>query len=195
MTTGTVQTLEPEAERGTISLGSPSGRFIHFGPFRVDRQEAVVTRDGSRIKLSGKAYCVLVSLLARPGEIVTRESFCQQLWPSDNNVDGNSNLSVTIHRLRRVLGDSAPRSRYIETIPRKGYVFVAPPEISDHLDELLRSNVIQISGSLWHSPMTQAGPTPTVFWCMLSLILIGTFFGAGIMAAWISYHGHGPLWH
>src|SRR5580698_4212231 len=110
----------------------PSGpRFLRFGPFQVDRQRQEVTENGSRLKLQGKVYQVLLALLDKPGEVVTREELRQRLWPADTHVNYDANVNTTVNKLRQVLGDSTDKPLYIETIPRKGYCLLVTSEASD----------------------------------------------------------------
>src|SRR5258708_14953418 len=108
-----------------------SGRYVHFGPFRIDQQRQEVTRDGSRVKLQGKVYQVLITLLEKPGEVVTREELRFRLWPADTHVNYDANVNTTVNKLRLALGDSSDKPLYIETIPRKGYCLLVQPEVSD----------------------------------------------------------------
>src|SRR5204863_7404691 len=108
-----------------------SGRYIHFGPFRIDQQRQEVTRNGSRLKLQGKVYQTLLTLLEKPGEVVTREELRMRLWPADTHVNYDANVNTTVNKLRQALGDSSDKPLYIETIPRKGYCLLVQPEVSD----------------------------------------------------------------
>src|SRR5467141_2997076 len=108
-----------------------SGRYVSFGPFRIDQQRQEVTRSGSRLKLQGKVYQVLLALLEKPGEVVTREELRIRLWPADTHVNYDANVNTTVNKLRQALGDSSDKPLYIETIPRKGYCLLAQPEVSD----------------------------------------------------------------
>src|SRR5246127_6018184 len=108
-----------------------SGRYIHFGPFRIDQQRQEVTRDGIRLKLQGKVYQTLLTLLEKPGEVVTREELRLRLWPSDTHVNYDANVNTTVNKLRQALGDSSEKPLYIETIPRKGYCLIVQPEFTD----------------------------------------------------------------
>jgi DNA-binding winged helix-turn-helix (wHTH) protein/Tol biopolymer transport system component len=113
---------------------------IRFGQFELDLRTRQVTKNGAKVRLSQQPIQVLSLLLETPGEIVTREEFRQRLWPSDVFVDFDHGLNKSIQKLRDALGDSADSPRYIETIPRIGYRFIAlnnearasvetPPEI------------------------------------------------------------------
>src|SRR2546429_9307432 len=108
-----------------------SGRYVLFGPFRIDQQRQEVTRNGSRLKLQGKVYQVLLTLLEKPGEVVTREELRMRLWPADTHVNSDANVNTTVTKRRQPLGDSSDKPLYIETIPRKGYCLLVQPEVSD----------------------------------------------------------------
>jgi DNA-binding winged helix-turn-helix (wHTH) protein len=113
-------------------FAAPSGpRFLRFGPFQVDQQRQEVTKNGSRYKLPKKVFQVLVALLDKPGEVVTREQLRQRLWPADEHVDYDANIRTAVGRLRQVLGDSTDKALYIKTIPRKGYCFLVAVEASE----------------------------------------------------------------
>src|ERR1700723_118048 len=101
-------------------------RFMRLGPFQVDQRRQEVYKDGSRLKLQGKVYQVLVALLEKPGEVVTREKRRHRLWPADTHVNYDANVTTTVNKLRQALGDSTDKPLSIETIPRKGYCLVVP---------------------------------------------------------------------
>lgn len=96
-----------------------------FGPFEVDLHTRELWKFGTRLKLVGQPFEILAVLLSRPGELVTREELRQRLWPSDTFVDFNHGLNAAVNKLRAALGDLAERPRYVETLPRRGYRFVA----------------------------------------------------------------------
>lgn len=99
---------------------------VRFGLFELDLRARQLTKNGARIRLAQQPIEVLSLLLERAGEIVTREELRQRLWPSDVFVDFDHGLNKSIQKLRDALGDSASSPRYIETIPRVGYRFIAP---------------------------------------------------------------------
>jgi DNA-binding winged helix-turn-helix (wHTH) protein/dipeptidyl aminopeptidase/acylaminoacyl peptidase len=103
------------------------GRLVRFGVFEVDLRSGELRKAGVKLKISGQPFQVLAILLENPGEIVTREDLLQRLWP-DTFVDGDHNLNTAINKIREVLGDSAENPRFIETLPRRGYRFIAPVE-------------------------------------------------------------------
>jgi len=113
---------------GTIQIDTVvrPARVIRFGVFEVDRHLAELRRQGVRVRLQHQPLQILLILLDRAGELVGRDELRQQLWPDDTFVDFDHNLSKAINKLRRALGDSADNPRFIETLHRKGYRFIAP---------------------------------------------------------------------
>jgi DNA-binding winged helix-turn-helix (wHTH) protein len=105
------------------SLARDSNR-VSFAEFELNLETAELQRNGSKSILSGKPFQILVTLVDRPGQLVTREELKRQLWPSDTFVDFDVSLNKAVNRLREALGDSAEHPRFIETLPRKGYRFV-----------------------------------------------------------------------
>ena len=99
-----------------------------FGPFEVDLRAGEVYKHGIRLKIQDQPFQILALLLERPGDVVTREELCQKLWPTDTFVDFDTGLNSAIKKLREVLADSAEAPRYIETLPRRGYRFIAEVE-------------------------------------------------------------------
>ena len=105
-----------------------STRIVRFGTFEADLATRELRKSGVRIKLQGQPFEILVMLLERPAGLVTREELQQRLWPTDTFVDFDHGVNAAINRLREALGDSAENPRFVETIPRRGYRFVAPVE-------------------------------------------------------------------
>jgi Tol biopolymer transport system component/DNA-binding winged helix-turn-helix (wHTH) protein len=99
---------------------------IRFGIFEVDLQSGELRRQGFKVKLQEQPLQVLVMLLERPGEVVPREDLQRKLWPGDTFVDFERGLNRAINKLREALGDDAESPRFIETLPRRGYRFLAP---------------------------------------------------------------------
>ena len=97
---------------------------IQFGPFELNLLSGELSRLGRKVRLQEQSFQILAVLLARPGEMVTREELQQRLWPADTYVDFDHGLNNAVKRLREALGDSAEKPRYVETLPRKGYRFV-----------------------------------------------------------------------
>jgi Tol biopolymer transport system component/DNA-binding winged helix-turn-helix (wHTH) protein len=103
-------------------------RLVQFGIFEVDLTAGELRKAGAKLKLTGQPFQVLAILLERPGEVVTREEMQKRLWP-DTFVDVDHNLNTAINKIREVLGDSAESPRFVETLPRRGYRFIAPVHI------------------------------------------------------------------
>jgi cholera toxin transcriptional activator len=111
-----------------IPPASPAARLIRFGVFEVDLAAGELRKNGSRVRLQEQPFQLLHLLVERPSEIVTREELRQKLWPADTFVDFDHSLNTAVNKLRDALGDSAASPRYIETLARRGYRFVAPVE-------------------------------------------------------------------
>ena len=112
------------AETKSLSPGS----VLRFGVFQVNLAARELRKHGVRIRLPGQPFCILSILLEKPGEVITREEIRRRLWSSDTFVDFEHSLNSAIKKLRAALGDSPENSRYIETVPRVGYRFIAPVE-------------------------------------------------------------------
>jgi DNA-binding winged helix-turn-helix (wHTH) protein/TolB-like protein len=108
-----------------------SAAVYRFGPFEVNAQERVLRRSGIRIRLQEQPFQVLQALLDARGEIVTREQLRQHLWPEGTFVEFDHALNTAVKKIRAALCDDAAVPRYIETIPRRGYRFLAPIDTSD----------------------------------------------------------------
>ena len=105
-----------------------SVRSVRFGVFEVDLRNGELKKKGTRIRLQGQPFLLLVTLLKQRGEVVTREELRRTLWPEDTFVDFDHSLGSAANKLREALGDSATNPRFIETLPRRGYRFIAPFE-------------------------------------------------------------------
>src|SRR5262249_13265952 len=103
---------------------SGTGLRVRFDPFELDAPAGELRKNGVRLKLQEQPFQVLVTLLERPGEIVSREELRRRLWPSDTFVDFDHSLNTVVNRLRDCLSDVAERPRFIETVPRRGYRFI-----------------------------------------------------------------------
>ena len=109
-------------------MTSKESNRARFGPFEVDLHTHELWKHGTRLKLVGQPFEILAVLLSRPGELVTRDEMRDRLWPSDTFVDFNHGLNAAVNKLREALSDSAENPRYIETLPRRGYRFMAAIE-------------------------------------------------------------------
>ena len=105
---------------------TPASPIITFGVFELHLRSGELRKAGKRIGLQEQPLRTLTLLLERPGDLVTREELRQRLWPNGTFVDFEHGLNAVVNRLRDTLGDSADTPRFIETVPRRGYRFIAP---------------------------------------------------------------------
>jgi DNA-binding winged helix-turn-helix (wHTH) protein len=186
------ESYEPASTVGNILS---SGRYIHLGPFQIDQQRQEITRNGERLKLQGKVYQVLMALLEKPGEVVTRDEIRQKLWPAETHVNYDANVNTTVNKLRLALGDSSDKPVYIETIPRKGYCLLVQPEISTAPKSATAHRVESAEAA-----QTAPGETPkskTAMWIIvgvIGLIVSGMLIGAAMTRFWISHMGPVSRW-
>jgi DNA-binding winged helix-turn-helix (wHTH) protein len=183
---------EPDEPTTSERLILSSGRYVHFGPFQIDQQRQEVTRNGSRLKLQGKVYQILLTLLEKPGEVVTREELRMRLWSADTHVNYDANVNTTVNKLRQALGDSSDKPLYIETIPRKGYCLLVQPEVSDKSSTPLFVHNEMSADAAKLASRTAGGFafSKSDIWVILGvigLILAGMLLGAGITRLWISH--------
>ena len=120
-------------------MHTPVGSLYRFGPFQVNSVSGELWKNGNRVKLQEQPFRLLVILLENAGEVVTRDDLRHRIWRDDTFVDFDSSLRVAVGKLREALGDDAENPRYVETIPKRGYRFLAPetyPELAHGIGEL-----------------------------------------------------------
>jgi DNA-binding winged helix-turn-helix (wHTH) protein len=172
---------------GSAIAGFPT-RCVRFGMFQLDLHRQELLKNGIHVKVQGKVYQALVALLEYPGEIVTREALRMRMWPKDTHVNYDANVNTTVNKLRQVLGDTNNVPTFVETIPRKGYSFIAKVE---YVDEVLATSVPRIAPSpapktsLWRlvHASTFAGTNRARIWFtagMIALLIAAILFGAAI---------------
>ena len=122
-------------------------RFVRFGPYEVDRTRAELRKYGLKLTLGGQPLDVLVILLNRPNELVTREELCARLWPSGVFVDFERSLNAAVKKLRRALNDDAQEPRYIETQLRRGYRFIGTIDAEESSARKLASSDLSLDSS------------------------------------------------
>jgi cholera toxin transcriptional activator len=111
------------------STGNAPKRIFRFGSYEADAATGELRKNGKKVKLQEQPFRVLLLLLARPGEIVTREEIRRALWSEETFVDFDHGLNTVINKLRDALEDAASNPRFIETLARRGYRFIAPLEV------------------------------------------------------------------
>src|SRR5438105_3799512 len=141
---------------------------MRFGAYDFEPYSGELRKEGMRVRLEGQPVAILRMLLERPGELVTREELQKQLWPADTFVDFEHSLNAAIKRLRAALSDSADHPRYVETLARRGYRFIAPV------------NGAGVGGKRPLLDTTVAVPTSASFRRRLWLILSLAVFAAGL---------------
>ena len=132
---------EPAPMKHSIETKAQS-RHLRFGVFEVDLRTGELRKQGLKVKLPGQPFQVLAMLLERPGELVTREEIREKVWPEDTFIDFEHSINTAVKRLREAFGDDTEHPRYIETLPRRGYRFIAPVEA-------LNANSPPLGGG-WH---------------------------------------------
>src|SRR5215471_14971359 len=142
-------------------MSSPlqSPRRIKFGDYELNLDTAELRNNGSKTTIPAQPFQVLLSLLHRPGALVTREELKRQLWTSDTFVDFDQSLNKSVNRLREVLGDSVEDPRFIKTLPKRGYRFIADVEaVKDPIPEQKRDEPTVDAQLLQAKPTVLAPP-------------------------------------
>ncbi len=151
MSTPMMSSSALSASRQGVSEAKAQERYLRFGQFQVDLQREELFKEGLRVRIPSKVFQVLMALIERPGEIVTRDALRARLWPGGTFVNYDANVNTTVNKLRLALGDSPDKPMYVETIPRQGYYFLGNVERSDGL--LKTSGLLTIA-----EPETEATP-------------------------------------
>lgn len=162
-------------------------RLIRFGVFEFDRHSGDLRKDGvARPRLQGQPLDVLLQLLERPGEIVTRDELRQRLWPADTFVDFDHSLNTAVNKLREALEDSASNPRFVQTLARRGYRFIAPvdsrqvafgsdaPEVSDGFAASPRAKLLSDPRDLPGVPRA----TARLLFSLIQLLYLGIYIAA-----------------
>ena len=150
-------------------------RLVRFQAFEFDRQTLELRKHGLKIKLSGQPMEVLSMLLARPGELIAREELQQRLWPHDTIVEFEHSINAAVNTLRRALGDSADEPRYVETLTRRGYRFIAPLETAAPVS----SPAAELRSETAAADVRGTHRTPRRFWIIAVPLVVA--IGAGIL--------------
>jgi TolB-like protein/DNA-binding winged helix-turn-helix (wHTH) protein/Flp pilus assembly protein TadD len=137
--------------RRAMNQSEQRAKTVRFGVFQLDLASGELYKHGIRLKLQDQPIQVLTVLLERPGQVVSREELRQRLWGDDTFVDFDHSLNISINKLRDALGDSASTPRFIETLPRKGYRFIAPAVVEVEAQALIKQE---------HSTEASAGSPP-----------------------------------
>jgi DNA-binding winged helix-turn-helix (wHTH) protein len=178
------------------AMGKFPARCVRFDLFQLDLKRQELFKSGMQIRVQGKVFQALLVLLSNPGEIVTREELRNSLWPHDTHVNYDANVNTTVNKLRQVLGDTTGEPRFIETVPRRGYSFIARVE---HVDEPVKKETRSRTGApdgvtpaerKWAAwPRTLAGMRANVWFTagVIALVVAAMLFGAAMTL--YSYRG------
>ena len=169
---------------------------VHFDSFVVDLRAGEIYKHGIRLKLQDQPFRVFSFLLERPGQVVTREELRQCLWSADTFVDFDTGLNSAIKKLRDVLGDSADKPRYIETLPRRGYRFLGSPErcVEDRGYESASLLQVEPTAETRHAsePVTESAALAKSARLHLRLLLASILtLGAVALAAFFAFTARG----
>src|SRR5580692_10457690 len=129
----------------------PTRRY-RFGAFEVDSATGELRRTGVRVKLHSQPFQVLLMLLERPGEMLTREEICRELWPDGTFVDYEHGVNSAVNRLREALGDKASNPRFVETLARRGYRFLVPVERISLEEEKEEASTVAVAAQVLEGP-------------------------------------------
>jgi DNA-binding winged helix-turn-helix (wHTH) protein len=132
--------------------------WYRFGLFEVDERRGEIRKRGIRIRLRGRPFDILLILLERPGDLISRDELRSRLWAADTFVDFDHGVNTAVNRLREVLGDAADNPRFIETVPRKGYRFIAPVDMLPLREPLTSPAAVIPPASV--EPEIPAAPVP-----------------------------------
>jgi DNA-binding winged helix-turn-helix (wHTH) protein len=187
-----MQFSQPEDGFGVFAKAP--ARYARFGGFDLDLQRQELFHGGARVPLPRKVLEVLLILIEKPGDIVTRGVLRSRLWPPDQSVNFDANVNTTVNKLRQVLGDSTNQPTFVETIPRRGYVFIARTEYSDQPLALGARSVALVGADSITRPLStsqrllsQAANHPSLFSIrVLGFLLVGIILGA--LASYLALH-------
>jgi TolB-like protein/DNA-binding winged helix-turn-helix (wHTH) protein/Tfp pilus assembly protein PilF len=143
-------------------------RLLRFGVFEVDLRTGELRKQGLKVKLHGQPFQVLAMLLECPGELVTREEIREKLWPGDTFIDFEHSVNSAIKRLREALGDDPVTPRFIETLPRHGYRFIAPVE-----------TIVPPGGAIRETPLRR--PWVVALAAAIVVVALGVVFGLNVV--------------
>ena len=182
------------ASRSPQLLAGVQSRYLCFGQFQVDLQREELIKDGERMRVPSKVYQVLMALLEKPGEVVTREDLRMRLWPEGTYVNYDANVNTTVNKLRLALGDSPDSPAYVETIPRQGYCFVGTIERKQELAKSTNASaqpLMLTEAATGRAANPAVAPEQKIFGAKLpgifsngwaaAILLSGVLIGAGIV--------------
>jgi DNA-binding winged helix-turn-helix (wHTH) protein len=183
-----------------LAMSCLPARYVRFGRFQLDAERQELFQDGQRVRMQAKVYQILLLLVSRAGDVVTREEVGKRLWPEHFLLSLDANVNTAMNKLRQGLGDSRENPMYVETIPRRGYCFIAALEFSDlalpavvQPSQAANPTVAETVDSEVHRPQLRL--TLAVALRIASLLLAGMVVGVLLTLAWFSFYSrnHKPL--
>jgi TolB-like protein/DNA-binding winged helix-turn-helix (wHTH) protein/Flp pilus assembly protein TadD len=170
---------------------------LRFGVFELDLRAGELRKHGLRVRLQEQPFQVLATLLEHPGEVVTREELQRKLWPADTFVDFDHGLNKTINKIREALGDSAESPRFVETVSRRGYRFLAEVRAADAApvrspelaNQLSPSKDATVRPDLTGKPATPKSVAPSIAWKITACVAL---FVMASLATWKLYSWKHP---
>ncbi len=168
------------------------GRWLRFGVFELDLRAGELRKHGHRVRLQEQPFQVLAVLLEHPGDVVTREELQKKLWPADTFVNFDHGLNKAINKLRQTLGDSAENPRFIETVARRGYRFLADVKRADP-DLLRRADAQSMPQAASHvrdnpdrsdTPSTGPSRSRTLTTSAIALLLLAASLSVWMLKPW-----------
>jgi len=162
------------------SRSNPEAGLLRFGVFEVDLAAGELRKNGARIRLQEQPFQVLAALLENAGQVVTRDHLREKIWPADTFVDFDHSVNTAVNKIREALGDSASSPRFVETLARRGYRFIAPVESTAGRDEGMRAGTTaphNLHPEL-HVPVPRRGVVRALFALIQLMYLI--FYVSGL---------------
>ncbi len=152
-------------------IPTPKALYYRFGPFELNSAEGTLSRAGNRVKLQDLPCRLLLLLLEHPGEIVTRDEVRQRLWPENTFVEFDNSLGVAVRKLREALRDDAETPRFVETIPRRGYRFLAPVTVHDP-NAVAAAEHTNLAAPAVGQKEPKKAPVLGRYWAMAALVVL-----------------------
>lgn len=161
-----------------MATSASSKPVQRFGAFEVDPRSRELRRKGHRVRMQDQPLEILLLLLERRGEVVTRDELKLRLWPADTFVESDDGINTAVRKLREVLGDSAEKPVYIETIPRRGYRFIGPVEIAPAEPETPVMAEVSAESPIQRSPQMSTTRRRWLGWIGASALMVAVIAGA-----------------
>lgn len=169
-----------------IEETNPPAHLVRFSSFELDLRAGELRKHGTRIKLQDQPLQILALLLEKPGEVVTREQLRDRLWPADTFVDFDHSLNSAVKKLRQALNDDPDVPRFIETLPRRGYRFIAPLRKGSEAAPVIVGTNDPVSSASPTPPSTQPAPAVVHHWKLWAAGGVG-FLVALAFVAWLGF--------